>query len=271
MAAPGFFKSKTKGGERITLFVVLPLVSVVTLAIIYFLLREANQPRRESAPPDQVVMTVSSEARLEPDVLLQKLVEAEDLEKQGAWEEARAAFATITNSNRENDRGWGGLGRCLLAEQKYREAAAALDHACRLNVVQPRHFAARGAARRALNDLKRAIRDFRDALSLDPGNALTANAVLFVTLEMNDADLFERTMSKLRQANPGGQARWIMAVAASEMRNGTNESAVAAFKNASEILPPDQYQALAGDRIFSDKRSQDLIHKASEPDPPASP
>jgi tetratricopeptide (TPR) repeat protein len=271
MAARDFFKSKTKGGERITIFLVLPLVSIVTIAGIYFLLREARQPMSESAPADQVVTPVSSGTPLEPDVLLQKLGEAEAMEKRGAFEESAAAFAAITKSNRENDRGWGGLGRCQLARQKYREAAAALDQACRLNVVEARHFAARGNARRALNDLKHAIRDFRDALSLEPTNALTANAILFVALEMNDNDLYERSVTKIRQENPGAEARWIMASAASEIRSGTNDGAVAIFRRAAEILPGAQYQTLAADRIFADKRSQDLIQKAAEPIPPASP
>ncbi|MCX6972096.1 MAG: hypothetical protein NTV93_18370 [Verrucomicrobia bacterium] len=250
---------------------VLPLVSIVTLAGVYFLIHEAKHPPRESAPADQIVTPVASEPPLEPDVLLQKLGEAEALEKDGAFEEAEAAFASITKSNRENDRGWGGLGRCQLARQKYREAAAALDQACRLNVVQARHFVARGHARRALNDLKHAIRDFRDALSLEPANALTANSILFVALEMNDTDLYERSVAKIRQENPGAEARWIMATAASEIRSGTNDGAVAIFRRAAEILPGDQYQTLAADRIFADKRSRDLIQKAAEPVPQASP
>ena len=250
---------------------VLPLVSILTLAGIYFLLHESKQPLRESVPVDQVIVPVSSEPPLEPDVLLQTLGEAEALEKQGSFEEAEAAFATITKSNRENDRAWGGLGRCQFAGKKYREAVAALDQACRLNVVQARHFAARGASRRALNDLKHAIRDFRDALSLAPADVLTSNTVLFVALEMNDADLFERTLAKMRQENPGAEARWIMAAAVSEIRTGTNAGAVTAFKNAAKILPADQFQALVADRIFSDKRSQDLIQKASEADPTPSP
>ena len=271
MAVKDFFKSKTKGGERLTIFVVLPLVSIVTLAGIYFLLHEAKKPPRESSPADQIVTPVASEPPLEPDVLLRKLGEAEALEKRGAFEEAEAAFFAITKSNRENDRSWGGLGRCQLARQQYREAAAALDQACRLNVVSARHFAARGNARRALNDLKHAIRDFRDALSLEPANALTANSILFVALEMNDTDLYERSMAKIRQENPGAEARWIMASAASEIQSGTNDGAVATFRRAAEVLPGDQYQALAADRIFADKRSQALIQKAAEPVPQASP
>lgn len=144
MPALDFFRSKTKGRERITVFLVLPLVSILTLAFICFLLHEANPPQRESSPADQIVVPVSSGAPLEPDVLLQKLGEAEALEKPGALEQAEAAFATISKSNRENDRGWGGLGRCLLAGNIYREAVAALDQACRLNVVQARHFASQG-------------------------------------------------------------------------------------------------------------------------------
>jgi len=114
-----------------------------------------------------------------------------------------------------------------------------------------------------MNDLKHAIRDYRDALTLAPRNAQTSNTVLFVALEIGDVDLFERTLAKIRQANPGAEADWILALAASEIRTGTNDAAVALFKKAAEILPGAQYQALISDRIFADKRSQDLIQAAA--------
>lgn len=264
MAIQDFFGSKTKRDERIILFLVLPLLAAITLACVYLLLHESKKAAREASSPDlSPVRSAEGQPRLEPAVLLQKLEEAENLENRGDFAGAKSIFASITGTNPESDRGWGGYGRSLLADKKYREAAAALDQACRLNVVQASHFAARGAALRAMNDLKHAIRDYRDALTLAPRNAQTSNTVLFVALEIGDVDLFERTLAKIRQANPGAEADWILALAASEIRTGTNDAAVALFKKAAEILPGAQYQALISDRIFADKRSQDLIQAAA--------
>jgi len=267
------FGSKTKRDDRITLFVVLPLVSALTLACIWFLFHEASMPAPNEAVPASPLPVPQTKAQpaLEPAALLKKLAEAEALENGRAFGTAESAFAAITISNPESDRGWGGLGRSLLAGKKYREAAAALDQACRLNLLEAKHFAARGAARRAMNDLKHAIRDYRDALSLDPGNILTSNELLFVAIETNDTNLFERTMENVRRSNPGAESRWIMSLAVSEMRSGNSKEAVEILKKASGRLPPDQYQALLADRIFADKRSQDLIRKAAEPAPTVSP
>lgn len=250
-------------------FLVLPLAAAVTAAVTFFLVHEAKKaPREPVASAPAAARPSSAHPPLEPAVLLQKLAGAEDLESRGDAAGAEAAFAAITETNPESDRGWGGYGRALLAERKFREAVAALDRACRLNVVQPRHFAARGAALRELNDLKHAIRDYRDAFALDQRNVRLSNAVLFIALEIGDADLFERARDKIRQDNPGAEARWIMALAASEIRTGTNETATAVFKRAIEVLPAADYQALAADRIFADKRSRNLIQAASETAPP---
>ena len=115
-----------------------------------------------------------------------------------------------------------------------------------------------------MNDLKHAIRDFRDALSLDPSNVQTSNTILFLVLEIGDASLFDRTLVKIRQADPETETKWILALAASQMRTGTNEEALALLKKAREILPPAQYQKLLADRIFSGERSQNLIQTANQ-------
>jgi tetratricopeptide (TPR) repeat protein len=262
MALRTFFGCRIKGGERVLLFLVLPVVAVVTAGVIYFLVHEAKEvPREAESAISGPVRPTEVRPRLEPQVLLQKLKEAEGLEKLGDFAAAEPAFAAITETNPESDRAWGGLGRTLVAGKKYQEASAALDQACRLNLVEPRHFAARGAARRAMNDLKHAIRDYRDALSLDPKNIENSNILLFVALEIGTADLFERTLAKVRQDNPGAEARWVMAVAVSEMRAGNSDAAVEILNKAPEILSPDQYRTLLSDRIFTDKRSQDVIAK----------
>ena len=269
MLMENFFGSKTKRGERITVFLILPLLTIATLACTWILVREATKPPpREAAPAIQFPRPdTATQPALEPAVLLRKLAEAEALEKEGASDAAEAAFAAITMTNPESDRGWGGLGRAMIVHKKYREAVAALDQAIRLNLISARHFAARGAARRELNDLKHAIRDYRDALTLEPGNILTSNTLLFVALEMrdtktSDTNLFDRTLEKVRQPNPGSEAAWMMALAVSEMRAGNTQDAVDILKKASQTLSGDQYKELISDRIFADKRGQDLIAAA---------
>jgi tetratricopeptide (TPR) repeat protein len=260
-----FGSKKKKGAERIIVFLVLPLLSILTLAIVFLLLHEGKKVPHEAVSDEKAPERPTElQPSLEPAALLQKLVEAEALEERGDFVAAETAFAALTISNQESDRAWGGLGRSLLATKQYQQAVLALDHACRLNVIEARHFAARGDARRAMNDPKHAIRDFRDALSLDPSNAQTSNTILFLVLEIGDAGLFDRTLEKIRQADPEAETKWILALAASQIRTGTSEEAVAILKKAREILPPSQYQKLLADRIFSDERSQNLIQTANQ-------
>ncbi len=196
---------------------------------------------------------------LEPGVLIQKLEAAEALEKKGDFDQAEEVFTSITKTNPENDRAWGGLGRSFIATGRYQEAVNALDRACRLQVIDARNFAARGTARRALNDLKGAFRDFSDAQRLNPGDVRSSIELLFLAVELEDYGLFDRTMIKLRASAPASQTAWIVAEAAKAMRTGDNHDARLLLKKASEILPPEQYEAFLSDRIFADKRSKDLI------------
>lgn len=264
MSMREFFGSKTKGQERVFLFLILPPLSILVLVGTLFLLRSSMSQPPEKVASSESASPVSARPLLEPGALLERLEAAEALEKGGKIAEAEAIFSELTASNPESDRAWGGLGRTLLAEKKYRESASALEFACRLNVVEPRHFAARGAARRQLNDLKRAIRDYRDALGLQPDNVIFANTVLFIALELNDTGLLERSIAKFRRENPAAESQWILGQAASEMRFGTSASARPLFKRAQEILSPDLYQTLITDRIFADKRTQDVISSLKE-------
>lgn len=260
-----FGSKRKKGAERLIVLLVLPLLSILTIAIVFLLLHEGKKVPHETVSAENPTQRPTEpQPSLEPAALLQKLAEAEALEEHGDFAAAETAFAELTISNQESDRAWGGLGRSLLATKQYQQAVLALDHACRLNVVEARHFAARGDARRAMNDLKHAIRDFRDALSLDPSNVQTSNTILFLVLEIGDASLFDRTLVKIRQADPETETKWILALAASQMRTGTNEEALALLKKAREILPPAQYQKLLADRIFSGERSQNLIQTANQ-------
>ena len=259
MALRGYFGSKTTGRERITLLVLLPAGGIVTLACVYFLLHETPTSADEEPATSHAAARSPAHSFLEPSELLRNLTEAEAIERRGDPEGAGTAFALITKSNPENDRGWGGLGRTQLAQKDFRAAASSFDKACRLNVMEARHFAGRGSAHRALNDLKHALQDYRDALNLEPGNVSTANSMLFVALEADDADLFERTMVYVRQLKGGSEAGWIMAAAAAQIRTGTDEEALALLRKASGGLSPGEYSSLLGDRIFQSQHGQKVI------------
>lgn len=255
-----FFGCKVMGRERIFLFLILPPLLLLTAAIIYSLFRSENaHSRRESGNSDQTPASRVSRNLLEPRVLIQMLEDAEVLEKANHFPEAASAFRAITETNPESDRAWGGLGRSSLAMKKYQDAESALDRACQINVIEVKHFLARGAARRALNSLRAAFMDFSDAQRLNPENTLISNTLLFTAVELGDSDLFDRTMEKIRQTSPDSQAASIFGQAAREMRRGNSEDAGLLLKRASEIFPPEQYRLFLSDRIFSDKHSQDLL------------
>ncbi|MFZ4776022.1 MAG: tetratricopeptide repeat protein [Terrimicrobiaceae bacterium] len=191
--------------------------------------------------------------------MIRKVEEAEALEKTGDFRGSETAFAEIIKTNPENDRAWGGLGRSILAAGRYQEASDALDNACRLQVIDGRNFAARGAARRAMNKLKAAYQDFNDAQRLNPRDIQSSLAMLFVAIELEDYGLFDRTMVKLRSTARASQPEWMLAEAAKELHIGENHNAQLLLEKASEGLPPEQYEALLSDRIFADKRSKALI------------
>lgn len=255
-----FYGCKVRGSERIFLtFVVTPLVAL-TAAGIFHLFR--NDPVQRNDMADNASQAPGSrEMRLplDPSVLIRKVEEAEALEKTGDFEKSQAAFVAITGTNPENDRAWGGLGRSLLAMGRYQEAAAALDRACHLQVIEARHFAARGAARRAMNDLKGSFQDLNDAQRLNPRDVRSSITLLFIAIELEDYDLFDRTMVRLRATSPASQSGWIVAEAAKEMRIGENHDARLLLQKASETLPPEEYESFLADRIFANKRCKDLI------------
>lgn len=245
------------GRERIFLFLVFPSLLLPTAAGIFFLLRNEVAPS-PSLPVPQSSPSSLSKPPLDPVSLIHRLERAESLEQKGHFDEAAVLFSAITTSNPENDRAWGGLGRSLLAQKDFSGALEALNRACRLNVTEGRHFAARGFLRRTTNDLKGAFQDLSDAFRLQPHNERVSHELLFTTIEMGNYVLFERTLAKVRTLQ-NSQTGWIMATAAMEMKSGDAANVTALLKQASEILSPEQYSAFLADRIFSDKRSRDFI------------
>lgn len=260
MGLRDFFGCKVMGRERIFLFLILPPLLLLTAAVIFSLFRnETPQHHGEFGNPAPSFVSSKSKVMLEPDVLIDRLENAETLEKEGNFAKAAPLFQTITDTNPESDRAWGGLGRALLAMQKYREAEAALDRACRINVIEAKHLAARGAARRAMNSLKNAFWDFSDAQRLNPADIQISNTLLFVAIELGDYGLYDRTVEKIRQTSPDSQAKTIFGAAAREMRTGTSNDAGLLLKKASELFPQEQYRAFLSDRIFTDKRSKEFL------------
>lgn len=253
MAKAIFSGSKLRRKERVYLFFILPSLLLLTLCGIVFLFRAdlVNDPH-SSENSGGIPSVKAGLPPLDPMILLRRLEEGDALERKQCFEEAAAAFSAITKSNPENDRAWGGLGKALLAWKNYRQAAEALDHACCLNVIEPRYFGDRGIARRAMKDLKGAFRDFYDAWRLKPGDLHNSNNLLFVALEMSDYELFDRTMAKVRTVNSDSRVGWIAAAAAKEMRLGNTELGNQLLKTASELLSPQDYNTLLSDRIFAD-------------------
>ncbi len=247
------------GKERIFLFLVFPSLLLPTAVGIFFLFRNnVAPPSTPSLPVLQSSQSQPSKPPLDPVLLIQRLECAESLEQEGHFDEAAILFAAITDSNPENDRAWGGLGRALFAQKDPAGALAALSQACRLNVTGEKHFAARGFVRRTMNDLKGAFQDLNDAFRLRPHDERVSHELLFTTIEMGDHVLFERTLAKVRTLQ-NSQAGWILAAAAMEMKSGDAGNVTALLKQASEILSPEQYNAFLSDRIFSDQRSRDFI------------
>jgi len=264
----GFFGDRVFGKERIFLFLVLPPLLLGTAALIYAQLkpRMPSAARPAQFEPAAAVRTPA----LIPVDLMRSLDEAEAMEKQSmasgspeAIQSACAAFEKIAASNPESDRAWGGLGRCLNAQQKYAEALHALDHACRLNIVEARHFGARGTARRAQGNLRGALADYGDSLRLKSGDPMISNLILLLSLQMGDEGLYSQKLNTIAKSlTEPPDATWAIAAVASEMRAGNFELAAALLKQAEGIMPEDQIRSLLKDPVFSDRRGQDFLDKA---------
>ena len=257
-----FFGNKAVGGERVFLFLILPLLLLGTLGLIYgVLIDEDVAPVASSAGDAKVV--VGKLPPLEPRELIRELESAEAQEKNagpGGWEALSARYQKLTGSNPENDRTWGGYGRCLLELGRADEALHALDHACLLNVVEARHFSARAAARRALGDQRGALADLSDSLRLRPGDSLVTNRLLFVALEVGGGGLFESKMSQINKARGSEpEATWVVGAVAREVTSGNFDAAIALMEQARLLLPEPHVQALLKDPIFGDRRGQEFL------------
>lgn len=261
----GFFGDKVFGNERIFLFLVLPPLLLATIGLVYLQVKPLSRPAVR-ATEIELAVRVRAPA-LPPAELRRNLDEAEAMEKQAetgpeAVKSACAAFEKITASNPESDRAWGGLGRCLNAQRKYAEALHALDHACRLNIVEARHFSARGTARRALGNLRGALADYGDSLRLKPGEPMVCNLILLLALQMGDGGLYSQKLNGIAKSlTEPPDATWVIAAVASEMRAGNFELAAALLKQAEGIIPENQIRTLLKDPVFSDRRGRDFLDK----------
>ena len=259
-----FFGCKMKGAERIFLFLVLPIALVSTAAVLYFWLKPPSVKKFAKAP-QQNNAPLASPPRLDPQQIINALESAEQMEKTGspeAIEAARKAYEDLAASNPENDRVWGGLGRCLLAQKKFEESRRALDRACRLNVVRPEHFAARGSARRALGDLRGALTDYTDALHLKPIDPLVSNRMLLVAIQKENEQLYFLKLggiSKSRGNTP--DATWVVGAAAKEMMGGNFFGAAGLLKQAETLLPAGQLQAILDDPVFASRRGEEFLRR----------
>ncbi len=264
----GFFGDRVFGQERVFLFLILPPLLLVTVGLVYEQVKPPTRPAQQSTE-SQAAADVRTPA-LTPVDLMRSLDEAEAMEKQAATsgsaeaiQSACTAFGKITASNPESDRAWGGLGRCLNEQQKYAGALRALDRACRLNIMESRHFAARGTARRAQGNFRGALADYGDSLRLKPGDPMVSNLLLLLTIQMGDDGLYSQKLNGIAKSlSETPDATWAIAAVASEMLAGNFELASTLLKQAEGLMPEDQIRRLLKDPVFSDRRGQNFLDKA---------
>lgn len=277
-ARPGpirqFFGCKVHGQERRFLFFVLPPILLATLAMLYLVLKEEAVPARPPSPAGDVAAPGRHGPPLEPLELIRSLEAAEAEEASGKNDAEivlarKEMFEKLTASNPEIDRAWGGLGRCLLVAGQPDAALRALENACRLNVVEFRHFAARAEARRATGDLRGALTDYSDALRLRPGDVGCSNRILLLALEMELPELFEHKLSIINKSHgTKADATWVVGVAAREMCSGDFASGLALLQQAKGLIADPLLAQLFEDPVFSDRRGAEFLEKfRALPDP----
>jgi tetratricopeptide (TPR) repeat protein len=257
-----YFRNRTYGRERFFNLIGIPLALVIVSGLLYFTLAT---PRPDDKSDNRPLQTQSSPAtRLEPDELIRRLAETEQLEKSltsGRTNiDALDAYRKLAQSNPESARAWGGLGRCLIAIGDYREAVSALNRACELDLVNAGYLADRGHARRAVRDLRGAIADYTSALRLKPGDPLISNRMLIVAIEMKDDKLYQARLASVeRSTDPGKNPSSVVARVAGELKAGNSEGAKTLLLRAPETLTKEQINELLTDPVFSTKSGTDVI------------
>jgi tetratricopeptide (TPR) repeat protein len=263
-----FFGCKVMGRERVFLFLIFPFLMISLGVGLYFLLLHetrvpdapasaspAQNPEKPHAPP------------MAPLELIRQLEAAERLEREApagsertGTAQAMEIYEKILAGNPESDRAWAGLGWCLNVKGDFRAALDALDHACRLNVVDAGYFSARAEAKRALGDLRAAVADFSDSVRLRPGNVIATNQMLMTALEAEDITLYDLKLADIAKSrSAGADATWVMGAAAREVRSGNFEGGRALVKQARELLHADQVEILLADPVFSDRRGKEFL------------
>lgn len=257
-----YFGDRTYGRERVFNLIGIPLALIVVAGLVYLTVAaqkpDAKSDNRPLAPQS------SSSTRLEPDELIRRLAETEQLENSlssGRTNiDALDAYRKLTWSNPESARAWGGLGRCLIASGDYREAVSALNRACELDLVNPGYLADRARARRAVRDLRGAIADYTSALRLKPGDPLISNRMLIVAIEMKDDKLYQARLASVElSTDPGKNPMSVVARVAGELKAGNTGGAKALLLRAPETLTKEQINDLLTDPVFSTKSGTEVI------------
>ncbi len=264
-AMNSFFRCKVKGRERIFLFFVLPFLLLLTAVCVY--LAAFSKPPQSTGETVAIIAPVQTKhlPPLEAAVLIENLKTAHAFEESGEIARAEQAFLAITETNPENDRALGGLGRTRVALGSFKEAIPPLDRACRLDINGAGYYASRGIAKRGLKDLKGAYRDLNDAARLDPTDVLTANRLLFVIIEREDYPQYERTLEKIKGAGyTSSTNHWIIPSAYKEFLIGDVKKGKSLLREAKEALPPEQYQTLIKDPVFASKRGKEFLETLNE-------
>lgn len=254
-----------KGRERVFLFIVLPILLVLTGFSVYFV--AFAKPQQPTGDTLTVIAPVQRKnlPPLVAAVLIENLQTAHTLEERGELAAAEQAFLAITETNPENDRAWGGLGRTRVALGSFKEAIPPLDQACRIDINGARYFFWRGIAKRGVKDLKGAYRDLNDAVRLDPTDRLAANRLLFVIIERADYPQYERTLEKLKRSQFSSSSNyWLLPSAYKEFLIGDVNQGKSLLREASETLPPDQYLTLVQDPVFASKRGMEFLETLNE-------
>ena len=187
---------------------------------------------------------------------------AELLRKQGRYEEAVEAYRTVLRRDAPYALAYAGLGDALFHLQRYEAAIDALGAALQIQPGLP--FAGKlsllmGRAARSLGQLDRAEEHYRDALAVEPNEAVWLLELAGVLREQGRRDEAEALMGRARELRPNDPAT-LQNIAEALRKEQRYEEALAAYRDV-QAVAPDYALAYAGmgDTLFRLKRFEESL------------
>ncbi|MFZ4682001.1 MAG: tetratricopeptide repeat protein [Terrimicrobiaceae bacterium] len=247
--------------ERLFLFIILPIVLVVTAASLVTLLWEKLLPVPETSPAPTSpppVAAVAAESSAPPPTSPPKtsdLDRGEAALNQGDFVSARIFLNKALGATDSRSKAFNGLGLVEASSNNMEKAVANFTEAIAEESGNARYFYHRSEALRRLNRPQEALSDLQKARQLDPAEPLYPNKLLLARMEAGEKAAVLREMKLNLELNLiAGQADWLAGAAAVEIDEDNIPHSIAFLQQLRTLVPPATFDQILKDRFFDTYR-----------------